>query len=59
MKCESCDDECKGIAEWECELCGTRYCDDCAVNSDYECDCEEPPHLIKIKGEKCQLKKEN
>jgi hypothetical protein len=53
-KYESCDDECKNVAKWECELCGTKYCDECASNADYTCDCEEPPHLIKIKQDNAQ-----
>ncbi len=48
-KCESCDDECKNKAEYECELCSTKYCGECAENMDYGCDCEEPPQLRKIK----------
>jgi len=52
LKCESCDDECQGKAKYECELCGTKYCQECASTSDYECDCEEPPHLIRIKKRK-------
>lgn len=49
MKCESCDDECKNKAEYECESCGTRFCKECAENLDYECDCEPLPRLIPIK----------
>lgn len=46
MKCE----ECSGKAEFECPECGTRYCSECASNSDDECDCIEPPRLVNIKS---------
>ena len=35
-------------ALFECEECGTLYCNDCAENEDYQCDCQEPPKLILI-----------
>lgn len=50
-------DDCNGKAIFECEHCGVRYCKECAGNSDYECDCEPLPKLVKIK--KLRITKRN
>ena len=45
-KCETGD--CKKIAKYICEDCGGYYCKECAEESDYQCDCQEPPRLIPL-----------
>jgi hypothetical protein len=46
LKCSI--DDCKGKAKYQCPDCGQNYCDECASNLDYECDCVEPVHLVEI-----------
>lgn len=46
-RCEG--DDCEGTAKFECEDCGQKYCQFCADNSDYECDCDMPPRIVPIK----------
>ena len=47
-KCCMGEEGCKGIPKYRCEECGEVYCRECAENSDFECDCVEPPRLILI-----------
>lgn len=35
-----------------CESCGIKYCNQCAKDMDYQCDCHEPPRIVKIKVSK-------
>lgn len=46
LRCSVPDCDCK--AEFQCPECGINYCQECASNMDYECDCVEPPHLESI-----------
>ena len=53
LKCEYDEKGCKKIATYECCDGGSYYCDVCAENGDYECDCQQPQTLIPIhKGKK-------
>ena len=45
---DCCKQACKREAEYECNACGERYCEDCAFDEDFECPCCEPPRLYPI-----------
>lgn len=48
-KCEDgshCD--CKEEATHECEVCNLKYCEECADNYDFHCDCQ-PQSIVPIK----------
>jgi hypothetical protein len=46
MKCDECE---VNKAAYRCPECGAKYCDECADLCNFECDCQHPPRLEKIK----------
>ena len=52
VKCEAkthCDEN---IAIAECIDCGKKYCDQCASNEGWNCDCVEPQNIVLFKDKK-------
>jgi hypothetical protein len=51
MSMKKCDSDHKPDVEaiYRCPKCGCYYCDECAMLSDYQCGCVEPPELKRIK----------
>ena len=41
--------DCKNIPNYICESCGQKYCSDCALQMEYECDCTCPPRIVPLK----------